>query len=145
MILWHIYSSFASYTYSFTIIQIFIDICHQSTSTINRNFSGIQMLVISSITNIKNRPKFLNFPFLRNLSYLRIFEFRFFHTFQSLFWVFSSTTHTPALTLPSCRMMPAFCITDKSRSIVRCVTDKVSDISFPVTNGLALMVDKINR
>ena len=36
--------------------------------------------------------------------------------------------HAPSLSLPSCFKTPFFCKVDKSRSIVRWLTDKVSDI-----------------
>ena len=103
------------------------------------------MFVIPSVANIKNISKFFYFPFLRNLPNFSIFESCFFHTFQSLLFDFSSTTHTPVLLLPSCRMILAFCITDKSRSMVLNVTDKVSAICLAVTNGFALITDMIIR
>ena len=57
----------------------------------------------------------------------------------------SSTTHTPALSLPSCLMMPAFCIADKFLSIVREVTDKVSNICLAETEGFDWMIETITR
>ncbi len=53
---------------------------------------------------------------------------------------FSSTTHIPALSLPSCLIIPAFCIAAKSRSMVRLFTDNVSDICLLVMYGFDLMV-----
>ena len=44
-------STLSPNTYSFTIIQIIINVCHNSASAINRNFSALQMLVILSIPN----------------------------------------------------------------------------------------------
>ncbi len=57
----------------------------------------------------------------------------------------SSTTHTPALSVPSCLMMPAFCIADKSLSIVLDVTDKVSDICLAETAGFDWIMETITR
>ena len=57
----------------------------------------------------------------------------------------SNTTHTPALSVPSCLMMPAFCIADKSLSIVLDVTDKISDICFAETEGFEWIIATIRR
>ena len=51
----------------------------------------------------------------------------------------SKTTQIPYLRFPSCLIMPAFCITDKSRSTVLGVTDITSDICFADNNGFPLI------
>ena len=45
----------------------------------------------------------------------------------------------PALSVPSCLMIPAFCIAAKSLSMVLDVTDKVYDICLADTDGLDLI------
>ena len=48
-------------------------------------------------------------------------------------------THIPSLSLPSCFRTPFFCKAERSRSMVRWLTDKVSDICLPVIVGESLM------
>ncbi len=50
-----------------------------------------------------------------------------------------SITHTPSLSLPSRFRTPFFCKAERSRSMVRWLTDKVSDICLPVIVGDSLI------
>ena len=52
---------------------------------------------------------------------------------------FFTIIHIPSLSLPSRFKTPIFCIAERSRSIVRWLTDKVSDICLPVIVGDILM------
>lgn len=53
--------------------------------------------------------------------------------------IVATITHIPSLSLPSCFRIPFFRITERSRSIARWLTYKVSDISLPVIVRDSLM------
>ncbi len=63
----------------------------------------------------------------------------FYHFLCHYIFFCSNIIHSPSLSLPVCFKMLLFCKAERSRSIVRELTDKVSDIRLAVIDGDCLM------